>query len=133
MHHTERILLGLLLIIIGLIALWYGSPARTGEAEPVPVLTWTFVMFFALGFIIGSMGLLGSEDDYPAFVSGLVLYFIVGALIAVFLYVRGYGIGEWTVYDADQPDFWVSWIKLATLWPLELVRASGLLGYDLML
>jgi hypothetical protein len=130
---TDRILFGLVIILLSVIVLWYGSPARTGAGEAITATVWGFSILFALGFIITSMGLMGAETDYPAFVSGLVLYFIVGALVAVFLYVRMEGIGEWTLYDADTPGFWAHWVRVAATWPLELVRTSGLLGYDLML
>ena len=32
--------------------------------------------------------------------------------------------------DADDPTFWVYWIRVAATWPLEVVRRAGLMGYD---
>ncbi len=133
MRPAERILLGLALIMLGLVVLWYGSPARTGAGEPIAAAAWAFSILFALGFIVGSMGLMGAESDYPAFVSGLVLYLIVGALVAVFLYVHSEGIGDWSLYDADTPGFWANWVKVAIAWPLELIKTAGVLGYDIMM
>ncbi len=129
MRYMDRILIGIILILLGFLLLWYGSPARSPAAEPNPIFAWAFVLFFALGFIIGSMALLGSEDQYPAFLSGMVLYFIIGGLIAVILYVTGNGIGGWTLYDADNPGFWAAWGRLIVAWPLELIRSVGVLGY----
>jgi hypothetical protein len=130
MRYADRLLIGMFLILCGVAALWYGSPARTGAGEPIAAFAYAFVFLFALGFVIFSMALLGSEDDYPAFLSGLVLYFIVGALVAVFLYVTRRDIGFFTLDDAADPRFWAYWFRVGATWPLELVIRAELLGYE---
>lgn len=127
-RYRRKILLGFVLLGASVLCLWYGSPVRTG-AEPMTAFVGAFSLLFALGFIFTSMGLMGAEKDYPALVSGLVLYFIVGALVAVFLYVSANDLGLLTVSDADNPAFWFHWIRVMALWPFELVARSGFLGY----
>ena len=129
--YAQKIVVGLVLIAAAFAVLWWASPARTGNVPP-PAVVWTFSLLFALGFIIGSMGLLGAERGYPAFVSGLVLYFIVGALVSVFLYVSRNQIGMVTLTDADSADFWIYWLKVTALWPYQLLATSGALGYSLL-
>jgi hypothetical protein len=126
--YEKKILVGLVLIVLAFISLWLGSPARTGT-DPNMVYAWIFTFLFALGFIIGSMGLMGAERDYPALVSGLVLYFIVGALIAVFLYVTKSGVSGQTLSDVDTPGFWAHWLRVMAMWPYELISRAGLMGY----
>jgi len=129
MKFAERVILGLFIILVGVASLWYGSPARTGASEPIPAFAYTFVFLFAIGFIIGAMGLMGAEHDYPALLSGLVLYFVVGALVAVFMAVGGSTLDGYTLEDAGEPTFWIRWIRVAAIWPLELVRRAGVFGY----
>ena len=129
MRYMERMLIGVGLIILSFGLLYLGSPVRTGRLEANPGFVYGFCLLFALGFIIGSMGLLAAKDDYPGLLSGLVLYFIVGALIAVLLYVRKEG--DWTLDEAGDPGFWAFWLRRMALWPLELVRLGGLLGHRL--
>ncbi len=126
--YRQKILLGFLFLAASVVCLWYGSPARTG-GDPLMVFVWAFTMLFALGFIFTSMGLMGADRDYPAFVSGLVLYFIVGALVAVFLYVSGNDLGLLTLSDADNPSFWFHWLRVLAMWPFELAVRAELLGY----
>lgn len=132
MRYMNRVLLGLILILTSLVVLWLGSPDRTGELFANPVFGYAFLVLFALGFIIGAMGLLGAEDDYPALLSGLVLYFIAGGLIAVFLYVSQRGVDRFTLDDAAQSGFWAHWVRVAAMWPLELVQQADVLGYGQM-
>ena len=129
MRYLDRMLIGLGLIILAFGALYLGSPLRTGQADANPGFAYGFCLLFALGYIIGAMGLLGSKDDYPGLLSGLVLYFMVGALITGFLYVKKEG--HWTLAEADDPQFWIFWLRRMALWPLELIRMTGLLGYRL--
>jgi hypothetical protein len=126
--YQQKVLIGVVMLGLAFGSLWYGSPARTGN-DPNIAYAWIFSLFVALGFIFLSMGLMGAERDYPALLSGLVLYFIVGALLAVFLYVNRSGVGGQTITDADQPAFWAYWIKVMALWPYELVSRAGILGY----
>ena len=122
MRYLDRMLIGLGLIILAFGALYLGSPLRTGQADANPGFAYGFCLLFALGFIIGAMGLLGSKDDYPGLLSGLVLYFMVGALITVFLYVKKEG--HWTLAEADDPQFWIFWLRRMALW-LSLIHISG--------
>lgn len=126
--YGTKILVGLVLIVLAFVSLWLGSPTRTGT-DPNMAYAWVFTGLFALGFIIGSMGLMGAERDYPALISGLVLYFIVGALVAVFLYVTKTGVSSYTITDADTPGFWAHWLKVMAMWPYELVSRAGLMGF----
>jgi hypothetical protein len=127
MRYTNRILIGIILMFIAIGCLWWGSPTRNGSIQPVLTMMYAFVVFFALGFIFAAMGLLGMEDDYPGFLSAFVLYFIIGALIAVMLYVNGRG--QWSLAEAESPTFWAYWIRIMAMWPLELVKMMGWLGY----
>ncbi len=127
MRHVDRIMIGLLFMFASVFVLWYGSPARTGVADPL--YSYGFVLLFAVGFMIGSMGLMGASDDYPALLSGFVLYFMVGALIAVFMYVSGNGVGRWTLDDADSSAFWAHWMKFVAFWPLRVVGLLDFMGY----
>ncbi len=127
MRYLDRFLIGFILMAMGLGCLWWGSPSRTGSPQPVLAMMYAFVVLFAIGFVFVSMGLLGMEDDYPAFLSGMVLYFVVGAVIAVVMYVNGRG--QWSLAEANSPGFWLYWGRIAAMWPLELVRVAGLLGY----
>jgi hypothetical protein len=129
--YGQKILIGLVLIVAAFVLLWWGSPDRTG-GEPPPAAVWGFCLLFALGFIIGSMGLMGAERDYPALVSGLVLYFIVGALVAVILYVSRNQLGMVTLGDVDSSAFWMYWLKVMALWPYELLARAGFMGYSLL-
>ena len=129
MRFAQRFTLGFALIIVSLVILVFGSPERTG-ADPSPALAVAFCVVFAIGFIVAAMALMGAEKDYPAFLSGLVLYFIVGALIAVFTYVNSSRLGLNTLDDAGTGAFWVYWIRYAAMWPIEVVRSAGILGYD---
>jgi len=126
-RYVQKIVLGLLLIAIAFICLWYGSPVRTGDA--LQPFVWGFIGLFAVGFIFLSMGLMGAEDDYPALLSGFVLYFIVGALIAVILYIRGGDLSPVTLGDVDSADFWRHWLRVAATWPFELIARAGILGF----
>jgi hypothetical protein len=132
MHFINRFLLGLFFILVSLLLLWLGSAARTGEPFASALFGYAFAVVFAVGFIVAAMGLLGAKDDYPALLSGLVLYFIVGGLIAVFLYVSQRGVDRFTLDDAARPGFWAHWTRSAALWPLELVQQADLLGYSQM-
>lgn len=127
--YEKKILVGLVLIVLAFASLWLGSPDRTGGGAANMTYAWIFTFLFALGFIVGSMGLMGAERDYPALISGLVLYFIVGALIAVFMYVTRSGVGGQTLVDADTPGFWAHWLRVMAMWPYELVAKAGIMGY----
>ena len=127
--YGKMILAGLFLVVLAFVCLWFGSPARTG-GMPVPIFAWTFSVLFAIGFILGAMGLIGADVGYPAFVSGLVLYFIVGALVAVFMYVTRNQIGMGTISDADTAGFWAHWIRIMAMWPYELITRAGVMGYN---
>ncbi len=129
MRYFDRILIGLLLIMAAFLVLWYGSPYRTGNYDPSPAFGWGFLMLFAIGFIVGTMGLLGQADDYPALLSGLVLYLIVGGVIAVFIFAQGDRLSSWTLEDARYGAFWAHWFRVAATWPLELVQRATFLGY----
>jgi hypothetical protein len=129
MRYLDRVLIGLLLMGASGFVLWYGSPLRAAPSEPDPLYAHGFVALFALGFVIGSMGLLGADKDYPALLSSFVLYFLIGALLAVFFYVRREGVGPHTLEDADTAAFWAHWVRFMAEWPLELVKMAGLLGY----
>jgi hypothetical protein len=132
MHYAQRVILGLAIIFASFILLWFASPDRTGIADPSPVVGLVFVAIFAVGFIVGSMGLLGMKDDYPALLSGLVLYFIVGALVALLLYMAAGGIGPNALADWGDPNFWIHWIRVGATWPLVLVQRADLFGYAVL-
>jgi hypothetical protein len=126
----DRVLIGIVLILLSLVILWWGSPDRSGAFDSPDAFKYLFIGFFAVGFIIGAMGLMGSEEDYPALLSGLVLYFVVGGLVAVLVYVNSNGIGSWTIEDARFSGFWVTLMRLAATWPMVAVQRLGLLGYQ---
>lgn len=128
MRYVQRVGLGIVLIVISFVVLWLGSPDRTG-ADPNSASALLFVGLFAIGFIVGAMGLMGSESDYPSLLSGLVLYLIVGALIAVYLYTSSTQVGRISLQDADDPTFWTYWLRVAVTWPLEIVRKLDLWGW----
>ena len=132
MLYVKRLLIGLVFVFCSLVALWIGSPARTGAGEPSLVAALAFVFLFALGFIFVAMGFLGIKDDYPGMLSGLVLYFMVGALISVFLYVRSTPMGPLTLEDAAKGAFWLKWARVTAMWPLELVQRAEILDYHLL-
>jgi hypothetical protein len=126
--NQRRLLLGLVFFVLSFACLWLGSPAHTGGDANL-ALVWGFNLLFALGFIITAMALMGAERDYPALVSGLVLYFIVGALVCVFLYVTETQVGGISLVDANTPGFWSHWLLVAATWPFELIARAGLLDY----
>ncbi len=125
MEYAQRILVGLVLILLGFGVLFWGSPDRTG-AIANPVYAYAFVLLFALGFIVLAMGLLALQG-YPGLLSSTVLYFIVGALVAVIRYVMYEG--TFSLGDAGDPTFWLLWLQRMAIWPLEIVRLTGLFGY----
>jgi FtsH-binding integral membrane protein len=129
MRYVQRVTLGIVLIVISFVVLWVGSPDRTGP-DPNTAAALAFVGLFAVGFIIGAMGLMGAESDYPSLLSGLVLYLIVGALVAVYLYTSSTQLGRITLQDADNPTFWTYWIRVAVTWPLEIARHFDVFGWD---
>jgi putative effector of murein hydrolase LrgA (UPF0299 family) len=127
MRHTNRILIGIILMFISVGCLWWGSPVHTGSVRPIPGMMYAFVVLFALGFMFAAMGLLAMKDDYAALLSAFVLYFMIGGLIAVMMYVNGRG--QWSLAEAESPTFWAYWIRMMAMWPLELVKMMGWLGY----
>jgi hypothetical protein len=127
-RYQQKILLGLVLIGLAFASLWLGSPDRT-QTDPEPIYIWTFVLLFALGFALGTMGLMGAERDYPALLSGIVLYFIIGALVSVLLYTTGTQVGSISLVDADSGRFWAYWSRVAATWPYELLARAGVMGY----
>jgi hypothetical protein len=131
-HYAQRIVLGLVVILASFVVLWFGSPDRMGFANPSPAFALAFVIVFAIGFILASMGVLGMKDDYPALLSGLVLYFIVGAMVAIVIYMGGTDIGSQSLVDWGDPSFWVHWIRVGGTWPLVLVQKADLFGWALL-
>ena len=130
MNYRDRALVGLLLLLASVGVLIYGSPDRLGiDATPVGIVLG-FVALFALGFIIFSMAILGTEDAYPAFLSGFVLYFIVGCLFGVFSYVSGSSLVGYSLQDVGNSAFWIEFGRFAALWPLKLVQTLQLLGWQ---
>jgi hypothetical protein len=130
MTYQARAVFGLLLIAISLIVLWWGSPDRTATIETYPQYAYAFLGLFAVGFILTSMAVLGTEGAYPALLSGFVLYFIVGALLTVFVYVKGDGLAGYGLGQVGSPTFWRTAGKLAALWPLHLVQEADLFGWE---
>lgn len=126
-----RALSGLILILISFLLLWWGSPNRTGALQVEPAWAYGFLLCFALGFVLFSMAALGTEGAYPALLSGVVLYFIVGALVAVFVYVRGTGLSPYSLNDAGSSAFWIETLRLAALWPLALVKQLNAFGWGM--
>ena len=102
---------------------------RTGQ-EGVQAVAWIFSMLFAVGFAFGTMGLIGYDREYQALLSGLVLYFIIGALVAVFYYTSGTQVGAISITDADSFTFWTYWMRFLATWPFQIVVKTGFLGYD---
>lgn len=130
-RYMQRVVLGLVIILASFVVLWFGSPDRIGNVETASTFGLAYVILFAIGFIVASMGLLGAADDYPALLSGLVLYFIVGAVIAIVIYFgQGAGFGATSLEDAGTSGFWFYWLRVAATWPLELVQRAGLFGYE---
>jgi hypothetical protein len=129
MRHLDRILIGFLLVLVSGFVLWYGSPLRRPLAPPDTLYPAAFVTLFALGFIVAGVGLLGFESDYPAFLSTSVLYFLVGGLLAVVIFIRQEGVGLYTLDDANTAGFWTHWVRIAVMWPFELVRMADFLSY----
>ena len=127
MRYLNRILIGLLLIASSIGVLYWGSPARSGMMDPHPKLSLLFVVLFALGFIFMAMGALGMKDDYPGFASGLVLYFMVGGLIAIVFATDE--SNTWRLEDASDPAFWAYWVQIAAQWPILVAKKFNLLGY----
>ena len=132
MHYTQRVILGTVIIVSSFVLLWFASPARSGTANPSPTIGIVFVVLFAIGFIFAAAGLMGMKDDYPALLSGLVLYFIVGGLIAIVQYINGTGISSNSLVDWGDASFWIHWIRVAATWPLVLVQRADLFGYGLL-
>lgn len=132
MSVAQRLLLGLALMLASFLILWWGSPLRTGAGRPELVYGLTFTVVFGLGFILAAMAALGMKNDYPGFLSGVVLYFMVGALLSVVLYAGGTEIGRISLEDAAHPEFWTSWVRVTATWPLELVRRAELFDYHLL-
>ena len=129
MRYASRVLVGLMFIAAGILVLWYGSPDHTGIRDALPIYYYGFVGLFAVGFIIASMGLLGADENYPALLSGFVLYFMIGGLVVVFLYVGASGLAGYTLGSAGDPTFWRLVVGTATMWPWELVQRMGIFGY----
>lgn len=127
MRYITRMLVGLILAAGGFVLLWYGSPDRIG-GNGDPRLMYAFVLLFAIGFMIGTMGLLGAESDYPALLSSFVLYVMVGALVAIFHYSSTGNFAGYTLDQIGDPAFWFTALRYAFLWPLEVVATFGLFG-----
>ncbi len=127
MRYLDRLLIGIVFILISFGVLWFGSPFRTGTYQVEPMVVTAYVFLFALGFVFVSMGVLAMEDGYPAFLSGLVLYFMIGGLISIILYVNREG--GFTLTEAGDPLFWSYWIKRMVMWPMHVVEMTGMLGY----
>lgn len=129
MSFQVRILTGLILLITSGAVLWYGSPARLlhGDAR----FAYAFLLLFAIGFMLFSMGILGTEGAYPALLSGFVLYFIVGGLITVFIYLTGSGLAQYTLSEAGNPLFWREAARLSALWPIYIVQTLGIFEWDM--
>jgi hypothetical protein len=130
MNYRDRALVGLLLLLASVGLLWFGSPDRIGLDATPPGVIIGFVGLFALGFIIFSMAILGTEDAYPAFLSGLVLYFLVGALFSVFSYFSGSNLVGYSLQDVGNRFFWIEFGRFTALWPLKLVQTLQILGWD---
>lgn len=129
MSFQIRILTGLILIITSVALLWYGSPARLLQGDTR--FAYGFLMVFAIGFVLFSMGILGTQGAYPALLSGFVLYFIVGGLITVFIYLTGSGLTQYSLSEAGNPLFWREASRLAALWPIYIVQTLGIFQWDM--
>lgn len=132
MNVPQRLLLGLILIAASFALLWWGSPLRAGAGQPEPIFAIAYVVVFGLGFVVAAMAILGMKADYPGFLSGVVLYFMVGAMVSVVLYVTGTEVGRISLEDAAHAEFWTSWVRVAATWPLEFVRRAELWGYEML-
>ncbi|MCC7020014.1 MAG: hypothetical protein IT332_09685 [Ardenticatenales bacterium] len=130
MSYQSRAIVGLLLIFASFGILFYISPARTGISAPEDVWVYGFIGLFALGFMLFSMGILGHQDAYTAFVSGFVLYLLVGGAITLTLYITGNGIHQYSLEDAANPAFWGEAMRLSILWPLTIVQLTGFWGWE---
>ncbi|MCB0217290.1 MAG: hypothetical protein H6648_01925 [Caldilineae bacterium] len=128
MQHAQRALVGILLILTSIAALYFGSPVRNATIEPNMALVYAFVVLFALGFVLLAMGLLAFEG-YPGLLSSFVLYGILGALAMVLRYVMFEG--TWSLADGGDPRFWWQLVGRALTWPIEIVRWTGIFGYRL--
>lgn len=129
MKYRDRTLFGFLLILVSIAVLYWGSPMRTGSSTQEPVYAYTFIGLFALGFSIFTMGVLGHEDAYTAFISGFVLYVLVGFVITLILYITNNGIHQYALEDVGSSAFWNEFGRLTITWPLRLVQLSGFLGW----
>ena len=127
MRYLNRVLIGLIFIAASIGVLYLGSPERSGLLDPHPKLSLVFVLLFAIGFIFVAMGALGMKDDYPGFASGLVLYFMVGGLIAIVFATDE--SNTWRLEEAGDPGFWAYWFKIAAQWPVLLAKKFNILGY----
>jgi hypothetical protein len=128
MRYLDRFLIGIVLILVSFVTLWFGSPYRTNTFEVNPMVVNAYIILFALGFVFVSMGVLAMEDGYPAFLSGAVLYFMIGGLIASILYINQEG--GFTLAELGDPLFWSYWIKRMAMWPMHIVEMTGMLGYQ---
>lgn len=129
MSYRDRALVGLMLIFISIFILYYGSPMRTGVSMPDERWAYSFLGVFTLGFTLFTMGVLGHQDAYTAFVSGFVLYLLVGGVITLTLYVTQNGIHTYTLDDAGEAAFWFEFMRLTITWPLRLVQLANLMGW----
>ena len=124
-----RILTGILFILASVAALWYGSPSRQLHGDTRYL--YAFLLIFALGFVLFSMGILGTEGAYPALLSGFVLYFIVGGMITVLIYVTGSGLAQYTLTEAGEPYFWREAARLSAMWPIYIVQTLKIFQWDM--
>lgn len=129
MSFQIRILSGIVLLLISVFVLWFGSPARMLHGDRR--FAFAFLLIFAIGFVLFSMGILGTEGTYPALLSGFVLYFIVGGLITVFIYLTGSGLAQYSLTEAGEPYFWRESARLSALWPLYIVQTLGIFQWDM--
>lgn len=132
MSYQARAASGMILIAASLLALWWGSPDHMPTLETHPEYAYAFLGLFAVGFILFSMAALGTQGAYPALLSGFVLYFMVGGLLTVYVYVAGDGISGYSLGHVGGASFWRTAAKLAALWPLHLVQKAGLFGWDMV-
>lgn len=130
MSYQIRAATGLILIAASLTALWWGSPNRMPTIETHPEYAYAFLGLFAIGFILFSMAALGTQGAYPALLSGFVLYFMIGGLLSVYVYISGDGIAGYSLGQVGGSAFWRTAAKLAATWPLHLVQKIGLFGWD---
>jgi hypothetical protein len=128
MRYLERITIGLGLLFGAFGILFFGSPARQGFVETNMAYVYAYVLLFAMGFIFFTVGLLGFQD-YPGYLSSLVLYMIVGAVITIVRYVVFEG--TFSLADGNDPNFWMMLVRRMVLWPIEIVRYTGIFGYKI--